>query len=184
MSAAVASRYARALVDVLVDPKSTSGTTPELALEQLKDFSRMLDGSTELSAVLLSPAVSPARKRAVVARFAEMLPLAKTIKNFLFVVIDHRRTPLLHGILDAIQAQLDERMGIARAEISSASALSEQQKAQIQASFSTKTGKTIRGQFTVNPDLIGGVMVRIGSTIYDGSVRGSLDGLRKKLVSE
>ena len=184
MSAAVASRYARALVDVLVDPKSTSGTTPELALEQLKGFSKMLDGSTELSAVLLSPAVSPARKRAVVARFAEMLPLAKTIKNFLFVVIDHRRTPLLHGILDAIQAQLDERMGIARAEISSASALSEQQKAQIQASFSTKTGKTIRGQFTVNPDLIGGVMVRIGSTIYDGSVRGSLDGLRKKLISE
>ena len=184
MSAAVASRYARALVDVLVDPKSTSGTTPELALEQLKEFSKMLDGSSELSAVLLTPAVSPARKRAVIARFAEMLPLATVIKNFLYVVIDHRRTALLHGILEAIQAQLDERMGIARAQITSASVLSEEQQTQIQASFSSKTGKKILGQFTVNPDLIGGVMVRIGSTIYDGSVRGSLDGLRKKLVAE
>ncbi len=184
MSAAVASRYARALVDVLVDPKSTAGTTPELALDQLKEFSKMLDGSSELSAVLLTPAVSPARKRAVIARFAEMLPLATVIKNFLYVVIDHRRTALLHGILEAIQAQLDERMGIARAQITSASVLSEEQQRQIQASFSSKTGKKILGQFTVNPDLIGGVMVRIGSTIYDGSVRGSLDGLRKKLVAE
>ena len=182
MPAAVASRYARALVDVVSDAKSQ--VTPDAAMAQLREFKQMLDSSTELSAVLLSPAVAPARKRAVIAKFAGMLPLATVIRNFLYVLIDHRRTPLMADVIEAMQAQLDEKMGIARAQISSAQPLSDEAKARIQASFGAKTGKKISGQFSVNPELLGGVMVRIGSTIYDGSVRGSLDGLRRKLVQE
>ena len=113
-----------------------------------------------------------------------MMPLATVIRNFLYVLIDHRRTAMLGEVLEAIQSQLDERLGIAQADVSSARPLSEAEQSQIKSSFAAKTGKKIRGQFTVNPDLIGGVMVRIGSTIYDGSVRGSLDGLRRKLVAE
>ena len=74
MSAAVASRYARALVDVIFDPKVES-IDAQQALVELKTFKAMLDSSSDLSNVLLSPAVAPARKRAVIARFAEMLPL-------------------------------------------------------------------------------------------------------------
>ena len=183
MSAAVASRYARALVDVIFDPKVQS-ITSEQALVELKSFKAMLDSSSDLGSILLSPAVAPARKRAVIARFAEMLPLAKIIRNFLYVIIDHRRTAMLGTILEAIQTQLDERMGIARAEISSALTLGDSDKVRIQESLERRTGKKVHGNFTVNPDLIGGVMVRVGSTIYDGSVRGTLDGLRKKLVAE
>ena len=183
MSAAVASRYARALVDVIFDPKVES-INAEQALVELKSFKAMLDSSSDLSNGLLSPAVAPARKRAVIARFADMLPLAKIIRNFLYVIIDHRRTAMLGGILEAIQAQLDERMGIARAQISSAIVLGDADKARIQESLERRTGKKVQGQFTVNPELIGGVMVRVGSTIYDGSVRGTLVGLRKKLVAE
>ena len=90
---------------------------------------------------------------------------------------------MLGGILEAIQTQLDERMGIARAQISSALTLAESDKARIQESLERRTGKKVQGDFTVNPALIGGIMVRVGSTIYDGSVRGTLDGLRKKLVA-
>ena len=184
MAAAVASRYARALVDVISDHKSVSALSPESALAQLKEFKGMIESSPELSNVLLSPAVAPARKRAVIAKFAAMMPLATAIRNFLYVLIDHRRTAMLGEVLDAIQSQLDERLGIAQADVSSARPLSDVEQAQIKSSFAAKTGKKIRGQFTVNPDLIGGVTVRIGSTIYDGSVRGSLDGLRRKLVAE
>ena len=184
MAAAVASRYARALVDVISDPKSAGALTPESALAQLREFKAMIASSNELSSVLLSPAVAPARKRAVIAKFGSMMPLATTIRNFLYVLIDHRRTAMLGEVLDAIQSQLDERLGIAQADVTSARPLSEAEQTQIKSSFAAKTGKKIRGQFTVNPDLIGGVMVRIGSTIYDGSVRGSLDGMRRKLVSD
>ena len=183
MSAAVASRYARALVDVIFDPKVES-IDAQQALAELRTFKAMLDSSSDLSNVLLSPAVAPARKRAVIARFAEMLPLAKIIRNFLYVIIDHRRTAMIGGILEAIQAQLDERMGIARAQITSAIVLGDSDRARIQESLERRTGKKVQGNFTVNPELIGGVMVRVGSTIYDGSVRGTLDGLRKKLVAE
>ena len=182
MSAAVASRYARALIDVIFDPKVVS-IPAEQALAELRTFKAMLDSSSDLTNILLSPAVAPARKRAVIARFAEMLPLAKIIRNFLYVIIDHRRTAMLGGILEAIQTQLDERMGIARAQISSALTLADSDKARIQESLERRTGKKVQGDFTVNPALIGGIMVRVGSTIYDGSVRGTLDGLRKKLVA-
>ena len=182
MSAAVASRYARALIDVIFDPKVVS-IPAEQALAELRNFKAMLDSSSDLTNILLSPAVAPARKRAVIARFAEMLPMAKIIRNFLYVIIDHRRTAMLGGILEAIQTQLDERMGIARAQISSALTLADSDKARIQESLERRTGKKVQGDFTVNPALIGGIMVRVGSTIYDGSVRGTLDGLRKKLVA-
>jgi len=180
MSLAVASSYARALVDILMG--ESPGLTPDLALAQLRVFQSMQQDSVELRNVLNSPAVGAARKKAVVERFARMVSLSGLIKVFLFVLIDHRRIAMLPMVVSLIEARLDERMGIVRAQITSARPLDAEQQAMVQAALAKMTGKQVLGQFAVDEALLGGVSARVGSRVYDGSVRGQLDSLRARLV--
>ena len=124
------------------------------------------------------------RKRAVVARIADILKLSLIARNFLFVLIDHRRISLLGEILHSFELIVDERLGFARAEVSSPRELTESQRGAINAQLERLTGKRIRTRFAVDPALIGGVMARIGSTVYDGSVRGQLQTLGRRLSTE
>lgn len=181
MSLAVASRYARALVDIVQDAKS--GLDAATAARQLDNFQAMLDGSRELREALITPAVNNTRKRAVVSKLAEEAGFHRLFKSFLFVLIDHRRTPLFAAIRQSFQAQLDELSGAARAEVSSSTALPDEQKAALLAKLAAKTGKKVVCNYTVDPALLGGVTVRMGSKVYDGSVRGQFDALRRKLAT-
>ena len=181
MPQAVSLRYARALADAVLDPKS--GLEAGRAWQELQSFSALVRESTELRNVLLSPAVSPARKRAVVGRFAATLPLSKLVRNFLFVLVDRRRIGALDDVVEAFEAEIDARLGIVRAEVTSAAPLDETQRTEMQAALARVAGKQVRADFDVDPALIGGAVARIGSTIYDGSVRGQLDTLRGRLVS-
>ena len=124
------------------------------------------------------------RKRAVVGRIADMLKLSPIARNFLFVLIDHRRIALLGAILHSFELIVDERLGFARAEVSSPRELTEAQRGAINAQLERLTGKRIRMRFAVDPALIGGVVARIGSTVYDGSVRGQLQTLGRRLSTE
>src|SRR5690349_2853304 len=101
MPAAVASRYARALVDVVLAPNSR--VEPDRVRQDLRAFEQSLADSEELSNALASPAVSRPRKRAVIARLAQTLEISGVVKNFLLVLIDHRRTPELSGIAAAFE---------------------------------------------------------------------------------
>jgi len=188
MLSAVASRYARALVEVAAAPGSASD--PAAILAQLRAVGEAIAGSAELRTALLSPAVSPSRKRAVVTRIFEStggpaggaLRLDKQARNFLFVVIDHRRVAELPSIVDAFEALLDERLGFVRAEVLSARNLDVAQQARLGAEISRMTGRKAKLKFSIEPALIAGVVARVGSTVYDGSVRGQLDKLRLKLA--
>jgi F-type H+-transporting ATPase subunit delta len=180
--AAVASRYAKALADIVLDPKSQ--LTGEQAVEHIRAFEQMLASSEELRNVLLSPAVPPARKRAVVQELTSRLQVSPLLRNFLYVVIDHRRIPILSEIRKAFERYLDENAGIVRAGITSALELNEQQREAVTQKLSQMVGKRVKSEFSVDPDLLGGVVARIGSTIYDGSVRGQLQSLRRKLLAE
>ncbi|HXG33663.1 MAG TPA: ATP synthase F1 subunit delta [Bryobacteraceae bacterium] len=180
MARAVASRYARALADLVFDP--SKGLDPQTAAAQLDLFQEVLGASPELRIALLSPAVAPARKRAVVARLAEQLGMARLIRNFLYVLIDHRRTPLLGEIRDAFQAVVDERQGIRRADVVSARELGDSERKLVSDQLSRLTGKRVLCRFALDAGLIGGLTARIGSTIYDGSVRGQLEVLRRRLA--
>ena len=182
MPAALASRYAGALVDVVTGPKSE--IDPQAAVEQLHQFTSTFNASQELRNALASPAVPPGRKRAVVARFAEMLALARTVRNFLYVLVDHRRTDYLPEILEAFEILLDERLGIVRADITSARELSEKQQIVLRDELARVAGAQVRLKFQMDPELIGGVVARIGSTVYDGSVAGELAALERRLRSE
>jgi len=176
---AVTSRYANAFADVVTS--GTSAMRPENALAELRSFEAVLRGSAELENALITPAVPASRKRAVVARIGDLLKLSKVSRNFLFVLVDHRRIGGLSDILQSLEVILDERLGFARAEVSAARELTEPQRNALSAELERLSGKRIRARFGVDPALIGGVVARIGSTVYDGSVRGQLDSLGRKL---
>ena len=180
MALAVASKYARALADLVLDP--ARGLDPRSAVGELAALERMVAGSAELRNVLLSPAVTPARKRAVVARLAGELHVSRLVLNFLYVIIDHRRTAMLAEIQQAFQTLIDERTGCLEAEITAARELGSGERENVALRLGHLTGKKVRCKFSMNDSLIGGVMARIGSTIYDGSVRGQLESLRRRLT--
>jgi F-type H+-transporting ATPase subunit delta len=117
----------------------------------------------------------------VVRELGESLRLSTPVMNLLFVVIDHRRVSMLGSIAQAFEAALDERLGRVRAEIRSAMPLTGEQGEALLAQLRQTTGKQIRPEFITDEALLGGVTARIGSTIYDGSVRGRLETLRAQL---
>jgi F-type H+-transporting ATPase subunit delta len=179
---AVASRYASALADVVTT--GAAGLNAETALGQLRAFEGAMNASAELTNALTSPAVPVGRKRAVVDRIAGVLNLSRVTRNFIFVLIDKRRIALLTEIIHTFETVADERMGFVRADIASAFDLNESQRALLNAKLERVSGKRVRARYSVDQSLIGGVMARIGSTVYDGSVRGQLATLGRRLSTE
>ena len=182
MPAAVASRYARALADATLGPQAV--LEPKRVVEELRGFGEALASSPELSIALTSPAISPARKRAVIDRIANALSLSRIPRNFLKVLVDHRRTGALDEIVDALEKLMDERLGILQVDVASARRLNDAQQAALVRELESSTGKKIWLKQSVDSDLIGGLVARIGSTVYDGSVRGKLEVLERRLRAE
>ncbi len=181
MLSAVGTRYAKALIEVVMAPGSK--IDPKLALAELRAIQELIGGSTVLHNALLSPAISPARKRAVVGRLIEPLGVSRAVRNFAFVVIDHRRIHSLASMVEAFDILIDERLGFVPGEVASASPLTDSQRASLDVELSRLTGKRTKLNFTIDPALIGGVVARVGSLVYDGSVRGQLERLRVKLAN-
>jgi len=161
-----------------------SSLRPQDAMTQLRAFESLLSSSPELNNALMTPAVPANRKKAVVGRLADALQLARITRNFLFVLVDRRRIALLSQIIQSLEQIVDERLGFVRAEVSSARQLTDPQRSALDAQLQRLTGKRIRMQFTVDESLIGGVVARIGSTVYDGSLRGQLASLENRLRTE
>lgn len=182
MLSAVGSRYARALVDAVMAPGS--GLKPADALAQLRSMEQLLAESADLRAALLTPSIPTSRKRAVIGKFADTLGCARVIRNFFFVLLDHRRIAQLSEIREAFDLLIDQQMGFVRADVISAEPLDERQSADLQAELTKVSGKQIRPHFTVDPSLLGGVRARVGSTMYDGSIRGQLEQMRRQFTKE
>ncbi|MBZ2185977.1 MAG: ATP synthase F1 subunit delta [Bryobacter sp.] len=179
MSEALAGRYATAFADILFAPNAPIGA--EQALSELRGVDEMVAAAADLKHILNSPAVSRVRKRAVVAKLAEQTGISATTRNFLYVVIDRGRAALLPVLRKKVEDLVDARRGVARAQVATAAALSEQQKAALASELSRVTGKQVVCEFHWDPALLGGVVARIGSTVYDGSVRGKLTALKSRL---
>lgn len=181
MQQAISNRYAQALADSVFAP----GANVDAAQisQELHDFENMFRSVPELRTVMLSPAVSTVRKRGLIERYAQTLPLARIFRNFLFVLVDRRRINLLGEIARAFDTAVDERLGLVRAEVVSAAPLSDERKSEIEAALSEVSGRRVRCRFEIDPSLIGGITARIGSTVYDGSVRTQLQTMRSVLIS-
>jgi len=153
-------------------------------LQQLGDFAAAYQESPELRNLFASPAASTEAKRGVAEKIAARLGASKIVRNFLFVVIDHQRMHELPEILTTFQDVLRERQGIAEAEVFSAVALNDAQKTEMTRTLERVTGKKIEAKFSLDRNLLGGALVRVGDTIYDGSLRNRLNGLRERLTAE
>ncbi len=175
--AAIASRYARALVEVVLEQK----TDPDIARQQLNAIVQAVHDSTELRRVWESPAVSADQKRAVLDAVVGQMGITKTIRNFIAILIDHRRIAMLDDMAKQFDSELNAQLGLAEAEVSSARPLSTDGKRELESQLERLTGKKVRATYSSDPGLLGGVVVRVGSTIYDGSVRGQLEKMKHEL---
>ena len=162
----------------------TSSADPQQTVQELRSFESVFHEFAELRNVLASPAVPVSRKRAVVSGIADRLGSSRITRNFLFVLIDHRRLESLGEIVNQVEIQLDERLGYLRAEVTSAGLLNDGQRSLIAGQLSKSTGKQLRVKYAVDESLIGGVVARVGSTVYDGSVRGQLRVMERRLAAE
>lgn len=172
-------QYASALADVAQEQKAAAAVT-----KQLDEFVAAYARSAELRNFLASPAVAREEKHGVVEKLIARMGASKTLRNFLFVVADNQRTHLLPEIAEAFHKVMRERQGIAEAEIVSAVELNDTQKKNFSQTLERLTGKKVEAKFFLEPALLGGAVVRIGSTVYDGSVRNRLNELRARLAAE
>lgn len=176
---AVAERYAAALADVALERKSG-----EVVRKDLAAFVELYRNSAELRNALETPAVDGAVKNKVIAAIAAKMALNDAVRNFISLIVDHRRTHLFHEILQVFVTELNKRLGIAEAEVTTARALSDAEKKELLSVLQRRTGKKIEARFAEDKDLLGGAIVRVGSTVYDGSVREQLNRLREQLEAE
>lgn len=175
----LAQRYAAALVDVAIKRKSAEAFKKELAA-----FAGAYAISGDLRNFLATPAVSREAKQGVIEKLAERIGVGDAVRNFLYVIVDNRRMEDLGEIREAFELLLNERLGIAEARVTSARELSAGEKEELTRALAQLTGKRIEAQYNLDEKLIGGAVVRIGSTIYDGSVREQLNRLRTRLETE
>lgn len=179
MPTVVANRYARALADVV----ASTGNYRQM-LSELEDFSAAFQESVELREVCETPAVSMAQKLSVLQALATRLGSSHVTLNFLRVVMSHYRMPLLGEILQAFRNVAYARLGIAQVKISSASELSQAQRELLQVRFNELTRQQSELEFHLDGNLIGGLVAQIGSTVYDGSIRGRLERIREQLLEQ
>jgi F-type H+-transporting ATPase subunit delta len=179
MSIAVANRYARALADVV----AATGNYRQV-LEELEDFSVAYRESVELREICETPAVALAQKLGVLEAIARRLGSSHVTLNFLRVLLSHYRLPLLEEVIQSFRNVAYARLGIVQVKISSAADLTGEERELLRTRFNELTRQQSELEFHVDRDLIGGVVAQIGSTVYDGSVRGQLDRIREQLLEQ
>ena len=172
-------QYANAMADIALAQGAA-----EPASKQLQEFGAAYAQSAELRTFLASPAVSIEAKHAVIEKIVARLGASKIIRNSLFVLADHRRTHLIPEIFTAFHQVIRQRQGIAEAVVSSAVEMSAALKKEMAATLARLTGKKIETRYALDPALLGGAVVRIGDTIYDGSLRSRLNEMRARLAAE
>jgi F-type H+-transporting ATPase subunit delta len=174
----VARRYASALADVVVK----SGET-EVVKNELKSWEELVNSNANLQDAFANPAIAHLSKEKVLDSLLEKAKPTKTTANFLRVLLRNSRLTELRQINEKFASVLEERSGVVSANITSARQLSEAEKSDLQASLAKLTGKQVKLNFDINEQIIGGVVTRIGSTVYDGSVKTQLENLKEWLVN-
>ena len=175
----LAVRYARALFAAYPDPAQN-----EPIARFLITLGESICGSRELRDRLLDPAVSRARRKAVLTGLAQQAGLPQGVSNFLTTLVNNNRVAALATIATVFEELREHAAGIAPAEITTAVPLSDDQRQRAERAVEKLTGLNVRLTCKVEPEMIGGAVTRIGSTIYDGSLRTQLQQLRRRMAEE
>ncbi len=173
----VARRYAIALADVVMK----SGEI-ETVKSELKTWEDLIKSNANLQNAFSNPSIAHADKEKVLEGLLAKAKPSKTTANFLRVLLRNSRLTELADINEKFASVLDERSGVVSAEVTSARPLSKAEKAEFQANLARLTGKKVNLNFNINENIIGGVVTRVGSTVYDGSVKTQLETLKQQLI--
>ena len=171
-----AARYARALLDV-----ANQESDPERAEQELAAFVDLVRTNLDLERTIANPVVSAADKRAIVQQILERLKPTTPVGKLVLLLASRGRLALLPALLDVYRERLMEYRNVLSAEVTTAAPLSPERAAQLQQRLANATGRTITMTTKVDPSIIGGVVTRIGGTVYDGSVATRLAKVRDRL---
>ena len=173
----VARRYAPALADVALERGEAAEIQAELA-----QWEEMIQSTPNLLEVLRNPTVALDQKRTLLNKLIERAKPRPTTVNFLKVLLQNHRLTDLGEINRKFAETLDERAGMVLATVTTARAVPEGSQKKLHAKLTGLTGKKVRVDFATDPDLLGGIVARIGSTVYDGSVRNQLQMIKEKMA--
>jgi len=177
MSSASAVRYARALFDVALKESDPSHIEQELS-----SVEALVKGHADLQNVFESPSVPPHAKKAVVQALVERAQFSPSVGKLLVMLAERDRLTILADIIESFRAQLREQQRVLEAEVTTAVPLDSEQQAALQRRLGAATARQVTLTAKVDPALIGGVVARIGSTVYDGSLATQLAKLKGRLA--
>ena len=175
-----ANRYAKALFDVAI----TENAELEQIGRDLSEITELLRENPELARAAERIGVPDASRKALMAAIADRLGVADQVKKLIVVLTETRKLNLVTDLAEAFRERLLAHQNIVRADVTSAVTLSPDKTKALADSLSQVTGKKVELQVSVDPELLGGVVARIGSTVYDGSVKTQLQRLRQELVEQ
>ncbi|HUJ95760.1 MAG TPA: ATP synthase F1 subunit delta [Terriglobales bacterium] len=176
--ASVTSVYARAFADVIFDQKLDPGK----ALQEAKSVAQLVASNKELREVWETPSIPAAQKRGLLDAIVVRAGLSRSVRNFMAVLIDHGRVPFLAPIVSQLEKEVNQRLGFAEAEIISARELSDAERRTLETHIEKTGGLKLLARYTLDPSILGGAIVKVGSTIYDGSIKGQLERIKEQLV--
>jgi F-type H+-transporting ATPase subunit delta len=178
--AAVNFRYARALAAVVDEQKLGAVATEQ----QLQDFTATLQSSHDLREVLENPSIPEAQKLNLLDALAAKTGMSKTVRNFVALLASHNRLNALAEIITAFTAIADQESSVTEAEVTSARVLDDSSKKVLEDQIAKlANGNKVSATYSQDEALLGGAIIRIGSTVYDGSIRGQLQQLKQRLMS-
>jgi F-type H+-transporting ATPase subunit delta len=177
--AVFAPRYATAFAQVV----AAKNLDVAAAQQQLADFAATLHGSPDLHEVLLNPSIPEDQKLRLLDAIAGRIGMFREVRNFVAVIMDHHRLGSLDEIVAEYALVADEGSGIAEADITSAHPLNEEDRATLEAQVAKLAGGRVRASYHEDSTLLGGAVVKIGSTVYDGSVKAQLQQLKERLIT-
>lgn len=173
----VARRYASALADVVL-----KGGEAKEVQQDLLEWGELLQANANLREVFRNPTISLDQKRAVLSKLIARGKPRPTTTNFLKVLLQNQRLTDLPDINRKFAEILDERAGMVAAVVTTARPVPESSQASLREKLAVLTKKKMRIEFEEDPELIGGLVTRIGSTVYDGSVKNQLQQIKEKMA--
>lgn len=177
--ASVTNTYARAFADVVFDRH----LDPAKTLQEAQSLAQLAAGSLQLREVWEAPSIPAEQKRALLDAIISRTGFSRPVRNFVAVLMDHRRIKSLGPIVKEFEQELNRRMGFVEARITSARELAEPERSALEAQVAKLTGLKVRALYEQDGSILGGAIVKVGSTIYDGSVKGQLERIREAISS-
>lgn len=172
----IARRYAAALADAV-------GENAETVKDELAAWKALIIDNAELASVFGNPAIPSTQKENIVNELVARTKPSATTANFVRVLLQNGRIMNIGDISSRFEAEIAERSGNISAKVTTARGLSPEQTAELKANLEKLTGKTVALELNTDPELLGGVVAQVGSTIYDNSVRTQLENLRKQIIN-